>query len=220
MTTLLDTKKIRVLVVEDEPIVRNLMVDHFREVGYQVEQAGTGQQALSILKDEEFDLVTLDLELPDTKGITILKDIRSRKNQIDLPVVAITLHDNTEFIVDVIKAGANDYITKPLNFAVIDARTETLLTNKALHEYYKKKTQVHSIGAMVTTYNHEINNPMSVLLATLDELCEEHPHQQKLATSRDAALRIAEVVKKIANLDYEDLQQEAYGDHADMITLK
>ena len=101
----------RVLVVEDEAIVRESLRDWLGEGGYEVATAEDGEQALEIIGRQEFGVVVLDLKLPGKDGVEVLKEARSQRP--DLKAIIITAYPSAETAVEAMKAGAIDYLTKP-----------------------------------------------------------------------------------------------------------
>lgn len=122
-------RSVRILVVEDDKIMRDLMAMSLRRVGYAVESTADGAVALDWIEREYFDLVMLDVILPDTDGFTLLKEIRSFT---DVPVVMLTSMNRSEDIVRGFELGADNYITKPFNFREVEARVNAVL-RRALH---------------------------------------------------------------------------------------
>ena len=101
----------RILVVEDNLDLGDLLVMHLREAGYAVQKAGDGRGALESLEDGSFDLVILDLMLPDLDGLDICRRLRTRSDY--LPILMLTAK-STEFDrVLGLEVGAADYLTKP-----------------------------------------------------------------------------------------------------------
>lgn len=103
----------RILVVDDDRVSRTICADALVEDGYEVETASTGSESLEMIRTRAFDLVVLDLVLPDLNGEEVLKRIR----QINafMSVIIITGHSSVDSAIDCLKGGASDYLTKPLN---------------------------------------------------------------------------------------------------------
>ncbi len=113
-----------VLVVDDEPIVRSVVVRYLQREGYDTIEAGDGDTARAILERETPELVVLDLMLPGTDGIALCRWIRARS---DLPVIMLTaLGDETDRIVG-LEVGADDYVSKPFSPRELAARVKTVL---------------------------------------------------------------------------------------------
>jgi two-component system response regulator HydG len=104
-------KGLRILIVDDEPLMRLSMVDALEAVGYDVQAAASGTEGIEAIRLREFDLVITDLRLPGADGLSVLKATKDKAPQTD--VVVITAHGSVETAVGAMKLGAFDYITKP-----------------------------------------------------------------------------------------------------------
>src|SRR5262245_9938673 len=119
-----------VLVVDDNEDNRDMLSRRLKKQGYSVSVAEDGTQALNMIAAEKFDLILLDIMMPGISGLDVLKKLRETFTVADLPIIMATAKDQSEDIVTALKLGANDYVTKPLDFPVVLARTETALTLK------------------------------------------------------------------------------------------
>jgi DNA-binding NtrC family response regulator len=119
--------KARILVVEDEEVIRDLLVKLLREEGYMVDSVGSGEEALKTLDREFYDLVLLDLNLPGMYGLNVLAAAPAL--QTDAQFIVMTAFGSVDTAVEAMKLGAFDYVNKPF-------RTEELLftLDRALHE--------------------------------------------------------------------------------------
>ena len=117
-----------VLVVDDEPIVREVVVSYLRREGYRTLEAGDGDSARRLLEEEPPNLVVLDLMLPGTGGLELCRWIRARS---ELPVIMLTARgDEADRIVG-LELGADDYVTKPFSPRELAARVRTVLRRAA-----------------------------------------------------------------------------------------
>jgi DNA-binding response OmpR family regulator len=137
-----------VLVIDDEPFLRRSLSIILGNAGYLVSTAGSGAEALTCLSTGYFDLVFLDIMLPDTTGIELLPIIR--RDQPDLPVLILTAHATLETAMEAIRHGARDYMIKP-------ARPETIL--KRVQEILDEQTHPRR--------RHELLNQIQGLLSEL-----------------------------------------------------
>jgi class 3 adenylate cyclase len=119
-----------VLVVDDNEMNRDMLSRRLGARGFPVATAEDGSAALRRLDEEHFDIVLLDIMMPGLSGLEVLEHIRKRWPESDLPVIMVTARDAAEDVVRALRAGANDYVTKPLDFPVVLARVETQLTLK------------------------------------------------------------------------------------------
>jgi DNA-binding response OmpR family regulator len=115
-----------VLVVEDEPNIRELVALHLQLDGWTVTQTGDGQEALRLARAEPFDLVILDLMLPGLDGMTVLRAIRREAPATDVPVLLLTARRDESDKVLGLESGADDYLTKPFGVRELVARARAL----------------------------------------------------------------------------------------------
>jgi DNA-binding response OmpR family regulator len=117
-----------ILVVDDEPQVRRLLRRCFEGEGYKVTEAGSSAEVIEHLKRASFDLVTLDLNLPDIDGLTLAREIRSSS---PVPIIMVTGKGDTIDRVVGLELGADDYITKPFHLREVLARVRAVLRRSA-----------------------------------------------------------------------------------------
>jgi len=126
----IDRSAVRLLVVDDNELNRDMLSRRLGARGFQVETSPDGKDALQRIETEVFDLLLLDVMMPEVSGIDVLRKLRERWSESDLPIIMATARDATEDVVEALSLGANDYVTKPLDFPVVLARIETQLTLK------------------------------------------------------------------------------------------
>ena len=128
-----------VLVVDDEPIVRDVVVRYLEQEGYRTLQAGDGDTARSLLERETPSLVVLDLMLPGTDGLALCRWIRSRS---ELPVIMVTaLGEESDRLVG-LEVGADDYLTKPFSPRELVARVKAVLRRASAAEGKPERIEV------------------------------------------------------------------------------
>jgi DNA-binding NtrC family response regulator len=103
----------RILVIDDEESIRDLLKDFLVAKGFQVAVASDGESGLQLLKEDAFDIILLDLMMPGMSGLDVLRERSARK--IDIPLIVITAHATVQAAVEAVKLGAFEYITKPFN---------------------------------------------------------------------------------------------------------
>src|SRR6185312_10169486 len=120
----------RLLIVDDISDNRSVLKRRFERRGFDVAEAESGLIAIDLIEQGPFDLVLLDVMMPGIDGMETLKRIRSRKSASTLPVIMVTAKSESDNIVDALEQGANDYVTKPVDFAVALARVNTQISRK------------------------------------------------------------------------------------------
>ncbi len=121
--------KARILVVDDEPSIVDAVATALRYEDYEVEEATTGRDALSAFARFEPDLVVLDWMLPDIEGIEVGRRLRTQSHKT--AILFLTAKDATENKVEALRAGGDDYVTKPFSLAEIVARVQAILRRSA-----------------------------------------------------------------------------------------
>src|SRR3990170_852760 len=101
----------RILIVEDDPQMRQGLAEMLGDVGYKVTAVGSGSEAIAKIKKQEFDVVLTDLVMPNVSGIEVLKEIKRHRPEIH--VIMITAFATIESAVQAMKEGASDYVSKP-----------------------------------------------------------------------------------------------------------
>ena len=119
----------RLLVVEDDPNTRDYVAKGFEELGWVVERHGDGRDGLHLATSSEFDLIILDRNLPGMDGLSVLKAIRAAG--LETPVIILSAIAHVDERVKGLRAGGDDYVTKPFHFSELHARADVLLKRKA-----------------------------------------------------------------------------------------
>jgi DNA-binding response OmpR family regulator len=117
----------RVLVVEDEPHIRELVCLHLRHEGYTCDGVGDGEQALKLAEAERFDLLVLDVMIPGLDGLSLCRAVRNGQTNRDVPILMLTARRDEADKVVGLESGADDYLTKPFGVRELVARARALL---------------------------------------------------------------------------------------------
>src|SRR5262249_52003651 len=116
-----------ILIVDDEELNSEGLARRLRGRGFAVTVAKSGREAIELLGGHCFGLVLLDIMMPGMTGLEVLKLLRRVDSLIDLPIIMVTAKGDSEDMVEALELGANDYVTKPLDFPVVLARIRTQL---------------------------------------------------------------------------------------------
>jgi two-component system OmpR family response regulator len=169
----------RILVVDDEASIVDAVATALRYEGYDVEEATTGRSALSAVAQKEPDLIVLDWMLPDIEGIEVGRRLRSQG--FKTPVLFLTAKDGTQNKVEALRAGGDDYVTKPFSLAEVVARVQAILRrtagdlpgdvlrfgdvtlDEARHEVHRGETRVDLTATEFSLLRYFLLNPRRVL---------------------------------------------------------
>jgi adenylate cyclase len=154
----------KILVVDDTPRNVKLLADLLAVKGYGVVTAGSGKEALALMDREQPDLILLDVVMPEMSGYEVCRKIRQNAATAMLPVVMVTALDPAEERVKGIDAGADDFLTKPINQAELLARVKSLLRIKNLHD------TIQSQAADLADWNKNLELRVQAQLKQLERL--------------------------------------------------
>jgi class 3 adenylate cyclase len=129
------TKSMKVLVVDDSKTLRRILIRELNSIGItNISEAGDGNEALERLHVESFDLMLLDMEMPELDGLGVLKVVKSTPELSYLPVIIVSSAEDFDRIVECIQVGAEDYLPKPFNAVLLRARVFSSLEKKRLRD--------------------------------------------------------------------------------------
>ena len=135
-----------VLVVDDNEMNRDVLSRRLKRRGYSVMDAEDGRTALELIEAENFDLVLLDIMMPGLNGFEVLEIIRATHSPSALPVIMVTAKDQSEDIAQALSLGANDYVTKPIDFRVASARIQMSLSLKRAQEALRESEERYALA--------------------------------------------------------------------------
>ena len=206
----------RILVVDDSHDNVEIISTRLRFRGYEVEEAGRGEEALELVHKNPPDLILLDVMLPDLDGYEISRRIKTNVELPFIPIILVTARDSTQDKVAGLDAGADDYLTKPINFPELEARVRSMLRIKRLQDELEEKNreleQLSISDGLTGLFNHRhiqalleeeferanrSGDPISVAMLDLDRfkaVNDTHGHQ-----IGDAVLvEMAEILRRTA----------------------
>ncbi|MFH2064544.1 MAG: response regulator [Pseudomonadota bacterium] len=156
----------KILIVDD--IAKNIQVlgNLLRMEGYAVSYAVSGVQALSILEEELFDLILLDVMMPNMNGFQLCSMIKKETKWKEIPIIFLTAKAQLEDVIEGFQAGAVDYVTKPFNSKELLARVRTHLELKAVKKQLEKKNCILSQrNEELAKLNQELENALHEIKA-------------------------------------------------------
>ena len=135
------TDRGRILVVDDNQDNIEIIATRLRFRGYEILEASDGAQALELVRESAPDLILLDVMLPDIDGYEISRRIKGADDLPFIPIILVTARDSTQDKVAGLDAGADDYLTKPINFPELEARVRSMLRIKRLQDELEEKNR-------------------------------------------------------------------------------
>jgi len=137
----------RLLIVDDNEMNRDMLARRLARKGYEIAVTQSAHDLLERVKLDGTDLVLLDIEMPEVSGLDALKTLREAYSAIELPIIMVTAKNQSEDIVRALDLGANDYLTKPIDFPVALARIGTQLSHKRAQEALKESEERYALAA-------------------------------------------------------------------------
>ncbi len=170
--------KANILVVDDEDVNLDVVSRRFRREGYLVSEAASGQKALDMMKQQQFDLVLLDIHMPNMDGVEVLKNIKAGSETRDTPVIMLSADNSSSLARNCLLLGAADFLTKPL---IMELARSCIENN--LRDHSSSAAQV-AAGLTILLVDDQ---PLNISL--LDRLISKLGHRTIIATSGKNALQ-------------------------------
>ncbi|MFV0352478.1 MAG: response regulator transcription factor [Oscillospiraceae bacterium] len=186
---------IKILVVDDEARIRQLIREHLEHAGYQCDEAGDGSSALAVLAKGGIDLVILDIMMPFMDGMSTLREMRSRK--IETPVIMLTARGEEYDRIAGLETGADDYVVKPFSPRELVARVKAVLGRTLPKEKSEGESYVFG-GLSIDTVSHTVRIDGEETELTP----KEFDLLVFLAANRGVALTREKILQKVWNYDY------------------
>lgn len=186
-----DTK---VLVVDDEPNIRDLLSASLKFAGYQVQTAINGKQAIESAITWQPDIVVLDVMLPDMNGFSITKKLRSM--DVNTPVLFLTARDETQDKITGLTVGGDDYVTKPFSLDEILARLQAILRRSSAQELQASVIKVGELEINEDAHEVLVNGSMVDLSPT------EYQLLRYLAVNANRVLTKAQILDHVWEYDF------------------
>src|ERR1700730_1445010 len=143
----MNSRPCRILIVDDNEMNRDMLARRLERKGYEIQVAEGAQSLLERIQEEPVDLVLLDVEMPGISGLDALQTLRGCYSPIQLPIIMVTAKDQSEDIVTALNLGANDYLTKPIDFPVALARIRTQISLKKAEEALRESEERYALAA-------------------------------------------------------------------------
>lgn len=188
----------RILIVEDDPLNRSFLQMQVADMGFDPTVVEDGQRALDVIKnDEPFDLILLDLFMPNMDGERLLECIRADDHSSSIPVIVITAANELERRARILQKGANDFVRKPFDVTELSARIKA-------HLAARQAVQLASLLEVAGAIAHEINQPLTGLMGYSELIqlhCKGDEKIEKWVTNITlCAERISHTVKRLVSL--------------------
>lgn len=214
---------IKILVVDDDNYIRSFLQKRLTALGFDVHLAENGEHGLQVAEQERPHLIISDWMMPKMDGTEFCRNIKNHPILKYVYFILLTARDSAEDKIEGMEQGADDFMTKPFNDKELVARVNVGLRITALQQELSKYQHEKAITELAVTIGHEINNPLGIMMLTLQVM------KKKIGTPREAELiqdietmmtnghRVADIVKKLCSL--EDPQFIPYLKNSDVKML-
>jgi signal transduction histidine kinase len=226
-----------ILVVDDNAVNRGMLAQHVTQVGHRVTAADNGRQALALLRQQPFDLVLLDVLMPEMDGFAALERIKEDGRLRELPVIMVSGLDEVEGVVRCIEVGAEDYLIKPFDPVLLRARINACLEKKRLRDAERRRAEeleqalrqlkaaqdrlvahqkLASLGTLTAGIAHEIRNPLN-FVTNFAQLAVELAQELRQALDTPGGPLRQEVAEVLGQLEQNAAKICEHGRRADHI---
>lgn len=205
---------IKILVVDDDNYIRSFLQKRLTALGYEVHVAENGQLGLSAAEKLHPHLIVSDWMMPEMDGTEFCKQVKKHPELKYTYFILLTARDSAEDKIEGMELGADDFMTKPFNDKELVARINVGLRITALQQELSKYQHEKAITELAVTIGHEINNPLGIMMLTLQVMKKKlgTPRAEELMQDIETTLvngnRVADIVKKLCSL--EDPQFKPY----------
>jgi len=203
-----DEIKGKVLIVEDDKNYAEILKRVIMKNGYEINLAYDGKEGLELSTEWKPDVIIVDWMMPGMSGIELISKLREHPELRFSYIIMLTARVETEDKITGLEAGADDFITKPVDFGELIARIRVGFRTKKLQSEIAELQHESALLEMARTLGHEINNPLNIIYLALELINrafkEDNPDKEKIIENlnriHQASERIKEIVNKLISL--------------------
>ncbi len=161
----------RILIVDDDPTNLDVLRDRLVVYGYTILTAADGEEALRLAREQQPDLVLLDIVMPGLDGLEVCRRLRADRSVPFIPVIMVTAKADSQDIVVGLEAGGDEYLTKPLDLAALVARVKSMLRIKSLYDTVQEQsTRLEEQSAQLVDWNRTLEQRVADQLAEVERV--------------------------------------------------
>lgn len=210
-----------ILIIDDSETALLALRGLFERNKYKVLTCQYPKKALEILKETPPSCILVDYEMPELDGPAFCRIVKSDPTLRLMPIIVLTGTSQTEYLLNAIDAGADDFAEKSVDHRIILARVSAMIRKKELTEEVAKLRRIAGIRQIIATYNHEFNNPLTIALGNLAHLevqVTDPSQMQRIKKVSESLQRMTDLVKRIREI--RDYVEDSYADIDSYISLK
>lgn len=217
----MNIKRNSILLVDDEVSIRITFGDYLKALGYTVYLAENGKIGIELFEkyNEDIFLVISDLKMGDWDGMWFIEKVR--KINTEIPIVILTAYASLDNALEALRKGAFDYLTKPINLQEVEILIEKAHIHLKLKKEEKENIELKGIMETVVTTNHQINQPLTVILCNTEFLMEKlskfENEKKYIQTIMNEAKKIRDILKKLTKI--EKIDRTEYIDGITMLNI-
>jgi DNA-binding response OmpR family regulator len=198
-----DEPKGKVLIVEDDKNYAEILKRVIMKNGYEINLAHDGKEGLELSTEWKPDVIIVDWMMPGMSGIELISKLREHPELKFSYIIMLTARVETEDKIAGLEAGADDFITKPVDFGELIARIRVGFRMKKLQTEIAELQHESALLEMARTLGHEINNPLNIIYLALElinrALKEDNPDREKIKENLNRIYQASERIKEIVN---------------------
>jgi DNA-binding response OmpR family regulator len=198
-----DEIKGKVLIVEDDKSYAEILKRVIIKNGYEINLAHDGKEGLELSTEWKPDVIIVDWMMPGMSGIELISKLREHPELKFSYIIMLTARVETEDKIAGLEAGADDFITKPVDFGELIARIRVGFRMKKLQTEIAELQHESALLEMARTLGHEINNPLNIIYLALElinrALKEDNPNREKIKENLNRIYQASERIKEIVN---------------------
>lgn len=162
-----------IIVADDDDMIRNIVVQVLKNDNYIIREAVNGEEALNLFKENQPNLLLLDVDMPVMDGFEVCAQLKNNPATADIPILMITAMEDDESIDKAFDLGADEYITKPINWTTLRHRIQNILEQQQKEKLLQHMQKMESVDQLVGGIAHNFNNQLTIVLGYL-EFLQEH----------------------------------------------
>lgn len=194
---------VRILIVEDDPLVLKGFETILKGEGYDVTSVTSGEEALDIITEDRFHLILTDLMLGEIDGLNVLR--KTKEISPNTVIIMITGYESMESAIKSLRDGAYDYLIKPCKDIDLKMSIKRALEKWTLEKELLKLERLMAITQTAVTANHEVNSPLQAILMSVELLLAKKENLDEESRNRlkvilDETLKIRDIVKRLTKI--------------------